>query len=102
MDFIGIRVIRGWASERGIIARRGIVDEVLNDSCIGHGKGSEDEAHCDSCDGAEGNANFSEAGVDDTVHDRDEDNDGNGINILHDIVRDAVEFHGGSLGDEVV
>lgn len=66
---------------------------MLGYGCVGHCQGGEDEAKGYAGDGAEWDANFAEKRVDETVEDGDEDYDGEGVDILHDVVGDTVELH---------
>ena len=75
---------------------------MLDDGSVGHGEGGEEETHGDAGDGFEFDADAAEAWVDEAVADGDEDDDGEGIDVLHDVVGDAVQFHDPGLRDEVV
>lgn len=44
-------------------------------------------------DGLEGNLEFPEERVDAALHDGDEDDDGEGVEVEEEIVREAMEFH---------
>ena len=41
-------------------------------------------------------------GIDNAVEDRNEDDDRDGVEVLHQIVRDAMTLHLRGLGDKVV
>ena len=45
---------------------------------------------------------FPQHGIDQSIDDWDEDDDRQGVDILHDVVRDAVELHCAGLRYEVV
>lgn len=66
---------------------------MLGYGCVGHCQGGEYEAEGYASDGPEGDADFAEGRVDEAVDDGDEDYDGEGVDVLHDVVGDAVEFH---------
>ena len=75
---------------------------MLDDSRIGHCQGSENESPSDASDGLEFDAHAAQSGIDEPVANRDEDDDGQGIDVLHDVVRYPVQFHDARLRDEVV
>ena len=77
------------------------VDFVLDEGGVEHGEGGDPEAEDDSVDGREGDLSFAEVGVDETVDDGDEEDDGKGVEVLDQIVGDAVAGHLAGLGDEV-
>lgn len=66
---------------------------MLGYGCVGHCQGGEDEAKGYTGDGPEGDADFAKGRVDEAVDDGDEDYDGEGVDVLHDVVGDAVELH---------
>jgi hypothetical protein len=94
-------VVVGGTFQGCVVAGRGGVDEVLGDGSLDHCCRVEEETKGDARDGFEGNADLAEAGADDLVHDGDEDDDCEGVDVLHDVVGDAVEFHLAGLGDQV-
>ena len=75
---------------------------MLDDGGVDHCCCGEEEAECDAGDGFEWDANLAKARVDDAVHDGDEDDDCQGVDVLHDVVGDAVKLHLAGLRDEVV
>lgn len=79
-----------------------LVDVVLQHRSVGHGKGSEKETKSDTSDGTEWNAVLSKEWVDKVVHDGNENDNGDRINVLHDIVWDFMGIHLTSLGNKVV
>ncbi|ANB15293.1 hypothetical protein AWJ20_2920 [Sugiyamaella lignohabitans] len=85
-----------------VITRTSTVDKVLDNSRVGHRERSKDESPEDSSDGLTLDTNLSQSGVYNSLHDRDEDHNGNGINVLHDIVGESMKFHLISLGNKVV
>lgn len=90
-----------WTGERVLVAWSCAVDEVLDDGSVGHGKRGNDETDGDTGDGWEWDVKFLHDRVDDAVEDGDEDENGNGVEVLHEIVGDAVPLHLSGLGDEV-
>lgn len=66
---------------------------MLGYGCVGHCQGGEHETEGYASDGPEGDADFAEGRVDEAVDDGDEDYDGERVDVLHDVVGDAVEFH---------
>lgn len=81
------------AVERSVITRWRLVDKMLHDCSVCHCKRSEHEAHSDSCDGSERNANLSEERVEQTITNGYKDDDREWINVLHEVVGNAVELH---------
>ena len=77
-----------------IVAWWRAIDQVLDDGGVRHGEGGEEEAPSDARDGFELDADASKEWVDEPVHDGDEDDDGERVDILHDVVGDAVQLHG--------
>ena len=60
-----------------------LVDEVLQDAGVEHRHGRDDEAEGDARDGAEGDAVFLQEGVDESVEYWREEEDGDGVEVLH-------------------
>lgn len=60
---------------------------------------AEDKAHGDAGDGAKGDAKFSETWVDKSIYDRDKDNDCQRVNVLHNIIRYAMQLHRGGCNN---
>lgn len=83
------------------VAGRGYIDDMLDDGSVHHGEGRDDETKGDTGDGAEGNVEAAENGVDNHLQEWDEDDDGDGIEVLHEIVGDTMAIHLFSLGDKV-
>lgn len=79
-----------------------LVDVVLRDGGADHAAPSEEETGRDALEWGELDAHAAEARVDEFVHDRDEDDEGEGVEVVDDVVGDAAETHGGCLGSEVV
>ena len=78
-----------------------LVDVVLHDCGGNHGHGSNEEAGRHALDGSESETDLAEGGVQDVVDDWDHDDDGNGVEVLDDIVGDTVTGHGGGLNRKV-
>lgn len=89
-----------------IVARHSVIwppniDFMLNDSSESHRKRGQGEANGDTSDGIHGKAHIPKEWVDELVHDGDEDDDDDGINILHLVVGHTVQLHLASLAYEV-
>ncbi|CAG9978285.1 unnamed protein product [Clonostachys byssicola] len=78
-----------------------LVDVVLHDGGGDHGEGGDDETSGHTLDGGGGDADPAEAGVEEVVEDGDHDDDGDGVEVLDDVVGDAVELHGAGLDGQV-
>jgi hypothetical protein len=78
------------------------VDVVLNDCGRDHGKRGDPEAPGDPLDGSEVYLRLAESGIDEEVHDWDEDDQRQGIQIVDQVVWHAVQLHGGRLRCEIV
>lgn len=89
-------------TERVVVARSGLVDEVLDDCCVDHSKRCNPETADDTVDRGEWDLVFAECRHEDLIDERQENDDSNGIEVLHQIVGNAVESHLSTLGDEVV
>jgi hypothetical protein len=83
------------------VAGTSLVDVVLEDGGVEHGHGGDKEAECDTGDGAEGDVVFLEHGIDEAVEDGREEENGDGVEVLHQVVGDTVTSHLTGLGDEV-
>ena len=95
-------IVRGLACERRIVARRAIVDELLQARRVGHGDRQEEEAKGDAGGGAEGDTFASEPGVDAFLHEGVEDDARDRVDGFDGVVGDARVDHLAGLGDEVV
>ena len=84
-----------------VITRSGGVDEVLHNGSVGHAHGGEAKADGDTHDRAQLNTSAAEDRVDNTVQEGREDQDGDRVEVLHEIVRHAVALHLAGLRDEV-
>jgi hypothetical protein len=78
------------------------VDEVLDDGSSDHGEGSQEESERDAFDGCKLDTSFAESWVQEVVHDGNEDDQGDGVEIRDDVVGDTVALHGPSLRGQVV
>jgi hypothetical protein len=95
VDLVGL-------AERLAEAGSGLVDVVLDDGGVHHGEGSDPETSNDTVDGRERNLGLAERRHEPLVNDGQENDDGNGIEVLHQIVGNTVAAHLTGLGDEVV
>jgi hypothetical protein len=89
-------------AERVTVARTGLVDVVLNNGSVDHGHRRDPETGNDTVDGRERDLVLAEEGEEELIHKRQENDNGDGIKVLHQIVGNAVTSHLTSLGDEVV
>ena len=94
VDPVVLRAVRGGAIQRVFVAGSGTVDQMLGDGRIGHRKGRKHEAHGDSGNGSERDADFFKGWVDEAIQNWDEDDERQGVNVLQKIVGYAMEFHG--------
>jgi hypothetical protein len=83
-------------------ASRCPIDIVLDDRGRDHRKRSDAETPCDSLNGSEVDFRLAERRIDEEVHDWDEDDQGEGVQIVDQVVWHAVQLHGGRLRCEVV
>jgi hypothetical protein len=93
--------LSSWA-ERVVVARSGLVDEVLDNGGVDHGQRCNPETADDTVDRGKGDLVFAECRHEDLIDERQENDDSNGVEVLHQIVGNAVESHLSTLGDEVV
>lgn len=75
---------------------------MLYNCSIRHGAGTNPKSECDTADWLEGNVRLAECWVDDTIDKRNEDDDSNWVEILHQVIRNTVTGHLSSLRNEVV
>lgn len=80
-------------TKRGIVTRASTVDEMLDNSCVCHGERCNPEAQSDAVDGREVDVSLAHQRVDETVENRHEHDDSDGVEVLHQIVRNAVTLH---------
>ena len=78
-----------------------LVNVVLHDGGGDHGGGGDEEAKCHAADGGEGEADLAETGVEEVVDDGDHDDNGDGVEVLDNVVGDAVTLHGRGLDGQV-
>lgn len=81
------------AAQRSVVTGGRLVDKMLNNCSVCHCERSEDESHGNASDRSEGNANLSEERIEQTITNRYEDNNRERIDVLHDVVGNAVELH---------
>lgn len=86
---------------RAAVTGSSLVDDVLDDGGVHEAEGAEHESNGDTSNGLELDLKLAEDGVNDHVENRDEDNDRDGVKVLHQIVGHAVAFHLAGLRDEV-
>jgi len=84
-----------------IVARRRIVDELLENGGVQHGKSGDEETGVDALDRGEVDSHLPESGVDDLVEDGDENDDGDGVQVLNQVVGGSVQGHAGSDGAQI-
>ena len=84
-----------------VVARRLLVDELLKNGGIQHGKASDEETGVDTLDGGEVDSHPPESGVDDPIEEGNEDDDGDGVQVLNQVVGGSVQGHAGSDGPQV-
>lgn len=89
------------ALARLAVAGSRAVDDVLNNGGVCEADGSEEETNGDAGNRLELDLELAEDGVDNHVQNRDEDNNRDGVEVLHQIVGHAVALHLTSLGNEV-
>lgn len=78
-----------------------LVDVVLHDSGGNHGQGSEHETESHTLDGSEGNADLAQQRVQNVINDGNHDDDGDGVQVLNDVVGDTVTLKSSSLHGQV-
>lgn len=89
---------RGAFLVSGVIAAGGhLVDVVLHHGGGNHGHGGETETEGHTLQRGEVDADPSKARVDESVQDRDHDDDGDRVEVLNQIVGRAVQLHGRGL-----
>lgn len=83
------------------VTRSSVVDQVLDDSSVSETEGSEPETNGDSRNRSELDAEVTQNGVYDLLNDGSEDQNRDGIKVLHEIVGHSVTLHLTSLSDKV-
>ena len=91
MNLIG--QVGSVASKRCIVARWGRVDQMLHNGCVCHGDCTKNKAPCNASNRSERYTNLAEAGIEKAVEDGNQKNDSKRVNILHDVIGDAMELH---------
>ncbi len=81
------------ASERSIIAWWGRVNQILHDGCVCHGECTKNKAPCNASNRSKRYTYLAEAGIEKAVEDRNEKDERKRVNILHDVIGDAMELH---------
>lgn len=97
-DTIDLASIAKWVA----VAGTSLVDVVLDDSGVDHSERCNPETGGDTVDRREVNLVLAEEREEPLVHDGQEDDNSDRIEVLHQIVRDTVTSHLTSLSDEVV
>lgn len=104
MDVVGQRGVAVHTLRtlsRVLVARTSRVDQVLDNGGVGEAESGEGETDGDTGNGTKLDAGAAEDRVDDTVEDRGEDQNRDGIEVLHEIVGHTVALHLTSLSDKV-
>jgi hypothetical protein len=86
------------AAEGGHITRTGMVDVVLDDTGVNHGQGRDPESGYDTVDRRKGDLVLAKCGHQPLVDNGQENDNGDGIEVLHQIVGNAVKTHLASVG----
>ena len=84
------------------VARPGLVNVVLDDASVDHGERGDPESGYDTVDRRERNLVLAERGHEPLVNDGQENDNGDGIEVLHQVVGNTVATHLTGLSDEVV
>ena len=84
-----------------LVAGSSAIDEMLDDGSVGKTQSGEPEANGNSHNGLKLDASLSKDGVNDLVEDGGEDQDGDGVEVLHKVVGHAMALHLAGLGDKV-
>ena len=82
--------------------RAKFVDVVLGDACRNHRKSGRDKSPSNLLQWREADSYALEAWIDQSVANGDEDDESDGVYVVDEIVRGAMEFHGCGLGDQVI
>jgi len=94
--------IRGLTLGWQVVVARGLFEnELLKNGGIQHGKGGDEETGVDTLDGGKVDPELPETGVDEVVENWDEDDDGDGVQVLDQVVGGSVQGHAGSDGTQV-
>jgi len=93
--------VSGLLVEFTTLTRRSVPNLLLKDGSVDHSETSDEETGRNTLDGAEVEASGTEEGVDDTVEDRDHDDDRDRVQVLDKIVGRAIQCHTGSDSSQV-
>ena len=95
-----------WRRRIDQVLKRSVNDrqrvKYLNASSISHCSSSKHESKKDTRDRTEMNANLAESGVYEQIHNGDKDDESNRIDVLQEIVWNAMSFHLSGLRDQIV
>ena len=83
------------------MARRLLVNELLKNGGIQHGESGDEETGVDTLDWGKVDPELPETGVDEVVENRNEDDDGDGVQVLDQVVGGSVQGHASSDGTQV-
>lgn len=93
----------GFLTTVGVVAARmGLVDVMLDNGSPDHAETSEEEAGGDTLKRREVDLPLAELRVDEAVDNWDEDDEGDGVQVVKNIVGNSIELHGGGLRSQVV
>jgi len=84
-----------------VVARRALVDELLENGSVQHGKTGNKETGVDTLDWRVVDSHFAEAGIDKLIEDGNEDDERDRIQVLDEIVRSSVQCHAGGNSSEI-
>ncbi len=85
-----------------VTAGRQTVDVHLHAQRPHHGRGTGEETEGDLLDWGEADAVLAERWVEENIADRDEDEEGEGVEVVQDIGWEAVELHSCGLSSQIV
>ena len=83
------------------MARGLFENELLKNGGIQHGESGDKETGVDTLDGSEVDSELPKTGVDEVVENGDEDDDGDGVQVLDQVVGGSVQGHTGGNGTQV-
>lgn len=96
-DAVDFRRLAEWV----FVAGSARVDEMLHDGGVHHRQRRHDEAKRNSADGLEGDVQLAQDRVHAVFQDGDEDDNGDGVKVLHQVVGNTVALHLAGLRHEV-
>lgn len=88
-------------AQGAVVTRARVVDEMLNNGSISETQTGEEETDADTHNRAQLKATTAQDRIDNSFEKRSEDENGNRVKVLHEVVGHAVTFHLLGLGDEV-